>query len=146
MKTSRENYNLIRVIWSTRDQEEIINEACKKTLVNLFQQQLKVQSCKLYYLNITPNYVDLILDMHTTNNLAAVMQYVKGSSSYHINKHNLTEGKFIWDKSFFSESRIQENVTQAINELGKRPDPSFFEQIAELKQRIHKLTMLAQYA
>lgn len=143
---SKENHNLLRVIWATRDEKKIINSECEKAIVNLIQQQLSIKSCQLHFIYNEEHYVDIIINLHVSTDLSSVMQVVKGSISYHINRNNLTEMKFIWKKGFHSEPKTLECLEKAIDTAGVKRKTTYREETNAIKKRIRRLAMLAKYA
>jgi len=65
-------------------------------LLSHFREEAKEKSIFLDYINLHKNHVHALINLGRRQNIADVIQQIKGESSHWINKINVMPQKFIW--------------------------------------------------
>jgi len=82
-------------------------------LTHLFYEVCKVNNWWIEELKILPDHVHLLIQFHTSESLASVVQHLKGGSSHYLRKELPELEEFIWGESFWADGYFAETVGSA---------------------------------
>lgn len=100
----------VHVVFSTKHRQALINSKAEPLLFNYISDQLKKCECLPIAINGMPDHVHLLFLSNYKMSLADIMKQVKGSSSFWMNKNNLSQGHFGWQDSFGATSVSERSV------------------------------------
>jgi len=94
----------VHAVWSTKFRKPLIHESVEKEVHRFIAQQFWKQECPIKIVNGMPDHVHCLFLLSRERSIADVIKQVKGSSSYFINKNNLTHERFAWQIGYAAYS------------------------------------------
>lgn len=105
----------LHCVWSTKNREHIISNSFRPVLLKHFREMANEKGIMLDYINLHRDHVHALINLGKKQNIADVMQQIKGESSYWINKMNVMPTKFYWQDDYFAVSVSQSHVERVRN-------------------------------
>ena len=87
----------IHLVWATKDRQPFM----KKEIRQLIFNHIKENAVKK---NIYLDHIHCLISMNADQNIATIMQLLKGESSFWVNQQKLTAQKFGWQDEYFAVS------------------------------------------
>ena len=94
----------IHAIWSINNREPLLKKEIRQ---QIFDHVLENAHNKGIYLDLINGYFDhvhCLISLRQDQNIATIMQLLKGESSFWINKQKLTNTKFAWQEEYIAVS------------------------------------------
>lgn len=121
----------IHTIWSTLGRKPLLLESFQKELYHHIKEHALGKNVIIDMINGTQDHIHCLLMLGYDQNIATVMQLIKGESSYWINRRNLLKEKFSWQDEYFAlsigHSQV-ERVREYIKNQKKHHSKKSFEQ------------------
>ena len=127
----------IHFVWSTKNREQFLDtpllrsEVWKHIFVNGHEKGIAVD-----FVNGYSDHCHCLVSMNAEQTLAQIAQLLKRESSFWINKNELTERKFAWQKEFYavsvSESMLEKVRNYLKNQEEHHKEKSFDQEEQEL--------------
>ncbi|OHX65094.1 IS200/IS605 family transposase [Flammeovirga pacifica] len=113
---TKSNNNLwVHVVWNTKYSREYFNQSLWKNYLNkLFFEISDEYKIQLYVVNGYTNHVHALIRLRGTQNIAAIVKYLKGKSSKMINEE-LGINHFNWQNGYYSCSVSPDRVKKVEN-------------------------------
>jgi putative transposase len=116
------------LVFIPKYRKRVLQGAIATQVKELFEQASEVNDWQIHEINVQPDHVHLLLQVHPRESVATVVQRLKGGSSRVLRAAHPELEEFLWGESFWSEGYFVESVgvTQEavirryINEQGKR--------------------------
>ena len=105
---------LLHAVWATKDRKPLMNRANKDALCQHIKEYTRGKSIHLINVNGWLDHLHCLLSVSAEQNIATLMNLVKGESSYWANKNLQWSGKFGWQDDYFAVS-IGESQFGAVN-------------------------------
>ncbi len=101
--------NWIHLVFRTKNNQPLIAPDIENTIYNILKNELIDQGCFVESINGMPDHIHILFLLPPKKALADVVKHIKGAGSYKINKKDLIEYKFSWQKGYgaFSVSESQ---------------------------------------
>lgn len=129
----------VHVIWATKYRLPLIQSSIESEIHTYISNQLRDQGCFVRIVNGMPDHVHCLFTMTRKKPIAAVVKQVKGSTSRYINKEQLIDQPFAWQRGYavFSVSeRALDRVYKYIRDQKKHHRrESYNNEIAILRAR-----------
>lgn len=90
----------IHVIFTTKHKKDFLTEDIKQKTIQHIKATAKRNAIKIKSINATSNHMHLLLQLHSTQNLAYSMHLLKGESSSWVNLNKLLKGHFAWQERY----------------------------------------------
>lgn len=100
----------LHCVWSTKNRDCIIPMTFRPSLLNHFRENALEKSIVLDYINVHLDHVHALVNLGKQQNLATVMQYLKGESSFWINSQKILPTHFSWQDDYFAVSVSHSHV------------------------------------
>lgn len=104
--------------WSTKGENCLIPSAFRPSLLRHFMENAAENTIVLDHINAHVDHVHALINLGKQQNLATVMQFVRGESSFWINNQKLLPCHFSWQDDYFALSishsqvdRVREYIT-----------------------------------
>ena len=94
----------LHCVWSTKNRDQIISQSFRPELLKHFRENAKEKNIVLDYINAHENHVHALINLGKQQNLATIMQYLKGESSFWINNKKILPYHFSWQNDYFAVS------------------------------------------
>ncbi len=100
----------LHCVWSTKNRANIIPHSFLPEVLKHFRQNADEKNIILDYINAHENHVHALINLGKQQNLATIMQYLKGESSFWINNQKVLPYHFSWQDDYFAVSIGQSQV------------------------------------
>ena len=94
----------LHCVWSTKNGNCIIPQSFRPALLKHFRENANEKKIVLDYINAHEDHVHALINLGKQQNLATVMQYLKGESSFWINSQKILPYHFYWQDDYFAVS------------------------------------------
>ena len=94
----------LHCVWSTKNRDQIISHSFRPELLKHFRENADEKNIILDYINAHENHVHALINLSKQQNLATIMQYLKGESSFWINNKKILSSHFSWQDDYFAVS------------------------------------------
>lgn len=107
---SHTNFNqLIHVLWSTRNQQELITDSLKDDMYAYLTALAKSKNCKVLLTGGYKDHVHLLLLLHPEISLSNLLCHLKSNSSKWV-KSNKKNSEFAWNDGYLAISTQEERM------------------------------------
>lgn len=121
----------IHAVWSTYNREPFLNDDVRPKVFDHIKENAKSKGIYLDEINGHIDHVHCIISMNAEQNIATIMNLLKGESSFWINRNKLIKFNFGWQDEYFAVSVSQsqiENVRQYIRNQSEHHKKISFQQ------------------
>lgn len=94
----------LHCVWSTKNRKIIIPHKYRPQILNHLRDYAKQHDIFMDYVNLHKDHVHLLLNLGKTQNVAAILQRIKGESSFWLNKMKFFSYQFQWQDDYFAVS------------------------------------------
>jgi len=94
----------LHCVWSSKNRDQIISQSFHPELLKHFRENADEKNIVLDYINAHENHVHALINLGKQQNLATIMQYLKGESSFWINNKKILSSQFSWQDDYFAVS------------------------------------------
>lgn len=88
----------IHAVWTVKDREAILNQNIRKAVFDHIHQNALSKEILMEIVNGHYNHVHCLFRLRNNQTIKNVMQFIKGESSYWLNKSELSGLKLTWQK------------------------------------------------
>lgn len=129
----------IHLVWATKDRQPFLLKEIRHQVFDHILDNARKKGIQLDHINGYKEHVHCLISLNSDQNIATVVNLLKGESSFWINKQKLTKTKFGWQDEYFaasvSHSRINA-VREYIRNQEEHHQKKTFRQ--EYEEFIHK--------
>ena len=100
----------IHAVWTTKNKVHSLSQNIRQEIFEHIKFNSNKKGIYLDHINGYVDHVHALVSLNVDQNLAEVMQLIKGESSYWINKNKLTEEKFAWQHDYYAASVSRSHV------------------------------------
>jgi len=111
----------LHCVWSTKNRDNIITNSFRPVLLSHIREQAKTKGISLDYINAHKDHVHALINLAQRQNIADVMQQIKGESSHWINSIKMMPVKFYWQDDYFAVS-VGHSQVERVREYIKNQD------------------------
>jgi putative transposase len=94
----------LHCVWSTKNRAHSILQSNRPAVLKHFRENAEEKNIHLDYINAHENHVHALINLGKQQNLATIMQYLKGESSFWINNQKILPYQFSWQDDYFAVS------------------------------------------
>ena len=94
----------IHAVWATKNHSRFLDEILRRNLFSHIRENADEKGIEINFINGISDHVHCLLRLKADQNIAKVIQMIKGESSRWINLNKLTKGKFAWAVEYFAGS------------------------------------------
>jgi putative transposase len=105
---------LVHAVWATKDRKPLMSKANKDVLCQHIREYAKGKNIHLINVNGWLDHLHCLVSLSAEQNIATLMNLIKGESSYWGNKNLQWSEKFGWQDDYFAVS-IGESQFDAVN-------------------------------
>jgi REP-associated tyrosine transposase len=124
------------VLFTTKRQKDILSPEKSLKIIQHIKSYAITNAIKIKSINATSNHMHVLLQLHSTQNLAYSMHLLKGESSSWINSNKLMENHFAWQERYRA-------TTVSLNDVRKVKKfinfQSQYHSAISLRQEMHDL-------
>ncbi|WP_338813131.1 IS200/IS605 family transposase [Bernardetia sp. Wsw4-3y2] len=125
----------IHFVWSTKNREQFLDtpslrkEIWKHIFFNGHEKGIAID-----FVNGYSDHCHCLVSMNAEQTLSQITQLLKGESSFWINKNELTERKFGWQKEFYAVS-VSESMLEKVRNYIKNQEEHHKEKTFEQEEQ-----------
>jgi putative transposase len=102
----------LHCVWCVKDRAYYIPNSFRADLLKHFKENAEDKNINLNFINAHENHVHALINMGKQQNIATIMQYLKGESSFWINSLKMFLYHFTWQDDYYAVSIGQSQVEQ----------------------------------
>jgi len=106
----------IHAVWATKDRKPYLTEEIRAKVIDHIYDNARVKSINLDLVNGYKDHLHCLFTLRADQNIATVINLLKGESSFWVNKQKLTLEKFGWQDEYFAVS-IGESQVDAVRKF-----------------------------
>jgi REP element-mobilizing transposase RayT len=111
---------LVHAVWSTKYRKPLLNASARHQLFNQIRLYAASKNIHLLEVNGYTDHVHGLISLSVDQNIAQVVQLLKGYSSNWANKHLGLPEKFGWQNEYFAVSVSQSHLERVRNYIRKQ--------------------------
>ena len=137
----------IHAIWSTKERVPLLMEEVEANVYQFMKEQFAEMGCPVRIINGAPDHVHCLFLLNPQKSVAEAIKHVKGTSSHHINYHNLMPQKFAWQTGYAAYSvseSVADNVFAYIQNQKEHHRKKSFEQECNAFLKLHGFNLEKQ--
>ncbi len=92
----------VHVVWSTKNRYPFLKKEIRSKVFAHIKDNAKAKGVFLDRVNGYMDHVHCLISLGTEQNIAKVVQLIKGESSFWIYKNSLCPQKFEWQQEYFA--------------------------------------------
>ena len=100
----------VHTVWATKHRHPYLSDI-KQQVIKHIRENAKEKNIFIDHINGYYEHLHCLISLHADQNIATIMNLLKGESSFWINKQKLTRDKFGWQDEYFavsvSESQLE---------------------------------------
>jgi REP element-mobilizing transposase RayT len=105
----------IHCVWGTKKHLSFLNQSNKWEIINHIKANAKEKGIYIDHINGDREHLHCLISMSAKQNVAETMQFIKGESSFWINKNNVAIGKFEWADEYYAVSVSESQIKNVRN-------------------------------
>ncbi len=106
--------NWLHCVWGTKSKIPVLIGENRSLILNHIRENAKSKNILIYSINGCRDHVHCLISLLPEQNIAKVIQLIKGESSYWVNKENLCKN-FKWADEYFAVSISESQVEKVKN-------------------------------
>jgi len=95
---------LVNTVWATKNRFPYLNDNIREEVIQHFRQYAITKGIFIDHINGEREHIHALISLSKNQRIAEIMQYLKGGSSFWINKHKKTTLKFEWQDDYYAVS------------------------------------------
>lgn len=106
---------LVHAVWATKARKKLLTTNNRLLLFEHIREYAVTKGIQLLEINGFTDHVHCLISISPDQNMATIMQLLKGESSFWANKHLEFPEKFSWQNDYFAVSVSQSHQTVVRN-------------------------------
>ncbi|HNW70684.1 MAG TPA: IS200/IS605 family transposase [Bacteroidales bacterium] len=106
---------LIHAVWATKDRKKFLQNENMATMRDHISAYAKTKDIHIINVNGFENHIHCFISMSSHQNIATIMNLIKGESSHWANKNLKMTEKFGWQDDYFAVS-VSQSQFNVVNE------------------------------
>jgi len=122
---------LIHAVWATKNRKPFLQNENKYLLISHIKEYCRTKNIHLLNINGYTEHLHCLISLESEQNIATIMNLIKGESSHWANKNLQFSEKFGWQDEYFAVSISQSHfyaVNNYINNQEKHHRKKTFDQ------------------
>jgi len=129
----------IHLVFATKNREPLLIKDIRYNIFKHISENCQEKQILLKAINGYTDHLHCLISLGKDQNIAKIVQLIKGESSFWINQQKLTDGKFSWQDDYFavsiSESQVDAIVIYIKNQEQHHSKKSFDDEAADFMQK-----------
>lgn len=113
---------LTHTVWATKDIKPLMNAENKNALCHHIREYAATKNIQLINVNGHSDHLHCLISVAAEQNIATLMNLLKGESSFWANKHLKWNAKFGWDDEYFAVSVSQSHFDTVNNYISNQEE------------------------
>ena len=95
---------LVHCVWTTHKRIPYVNKEIRSEVILHIRENSISKGIYIDHINGYDDHLHALISLGANQTISAIMQQIKGESSYWINKNKLTRSKFQWQDDYYAVS------------------------------------------
>jgi len=95
---------LVHTVWTTKNRIPYLNDTIREDVIQHIRQNAVIKKIYIDHINGEKEHIHALISLSKNQSIAEIMQYIKGESSFWINKQQITTGTFEWQDDYYGVS------------------------------------------
>src|SRR4030042_2459109 len=110
----------IHAVWSTKYREQYLIPSIRPLVFKHIKEAAKEKDIFIDFINGFSDHAHALISLGKNQNLANIMQSIKGESSHWINENRIIHRHFLWQDDYFAVSVSPSQVQYVRNYIRKQ--------------------------
>jgi len=111
----------IHAVWATKDRFPYLTPPIRNKIIFHIKENSIAKNIHIDHIGGYTDHIHCLISMSAEQNIATIMNLIKGESSFWINKNQITETKFAWQSEYFAVS-VSESQVEAVRQYIKKQE------------------------
>jgi len=112
----------LHVVFGTKNREKYLTDNVRNKVIDHILENAKMKEIFIDTIGGYKEHLHCLISLGTEQNVAKIINLIKGESSYWINKNKITEMKFEWADEYFAASVSESQINKIRNYIKKQVD------------------------
>jgi putative transposase len=95
---------LVHSVWTTKKRISYLSDKIRDKVISHIRENAKSKDIYIDHINGYNEHLHALISLGRNQDIADIMQKIKGESSFWINKNKLTQLKFEWQDDYYAVS------------------------------------------
>lgn len=95
---------LVHTVWATKNRIPFLNDNIRKEVIQHIRHYAATKRIFIDHINGEKEHIHALISLAKKQSIAEVMQYLKGESSFWINKNHIIKIPFEWQDDYWAAS------------------------------------------
>lgn len=100
----------VHLVWATKNRQPLLTKNIRQKVFNHICENAQTKNIYIDFINGHVDHIHCLVSLNQEQNIAKIMQLIKGESSFWINKNNLCPKKFEWQDEYFAVSVSESGI------------------------------------
>jgi putative transposase len=111
----------VHAVWGTKEREPILNKENRYRLFEHIRENARIKGIYVDFINGYTDHIHVLISLDAEQNIAKVMQLIKGEASYWANKNSIFNHKLNWADEYFAVS-VSESMVDVVRNYIKNQE------------------------
>lgn len=111
----------VHTVWSTKNRIPFLEKEIRKEVFEHIKANAQAKGIYIDFINGYVDHIHCLIALRPDQNIAKIMQLIKGESAFWINKQKLTSKRFAWQEEYFAVS-VSESQINKVREYIKNQE------------------------
>ena len=111
----------VHAVWGTKEREPILDKESRYKLFEHIRENARTKDIYIDFINGYTDHVHVLISLDAEQNIAKVMQLIKGEASHWANKNNIFKHKLNWADEYFAVS-VSESMVDIVRNYIKNQE------------------------
>ncbi len=112
----------IHLVWATKNRTPLLTKEIRHKVFRHMKEYGESKSIHVDSVNGYLEHVHLLVSLNSDQNIATIVNLIKGESSHWINKNNLTTSNFGWQDEYFAVSVSRSHIERVRNYIFRQEE------------------------
>lgn len=111
----------VHLVWATKKRAPLLTKDIRQEVFKHIKENGLKKGIHIDFVNGYVDHVHCLVSLKAEQNIAQILQLLKGESAFWINKNNLSQEQFEWQGDYFAVS-VSESGLHAVREYIKNQE------------------------
>jgi putative transposase len=104
---------MVHCVWGTHNHQKILIPGVREKLFEHIRDNARLKNIHIDYINGYDDHIHCLISLGADQNIAKLMQLIKGEASYWANREKLLRYKLEWAEDYFAASVSESSLNKA---------------------------------
>lgn len=111
----------IHFVWGTKSREPLISKKLKPILIDHIKENANSKKIYIDSIDGGKEHIHILVSLGASQSISKVANFLKGESSYWVNKQKMIKGKFDWQGEYFAVS-VSESMVNKVRQYIRKQE------------------------